>query len=265
MKTQYAFTSAFVLAALLSIPGAAQTADNQTSEITQAPSRAEILQPASQQAVLQNAQPVTRQIDNAIIRDFVLQTEDQPLQARPDRPRIMAINWGQMREDFQAQSRLANSEFSTAAIALVQRFPRPENEDAAEVVNTRLPVLMPTIEALQLGDSPRTRLFPRENFYTLSIRGPRILIEVFGTRLAHAEAPDARSQRQLRASASRDYDLTRTEYGLEINFNRYGAAYSITIECDNPLSDVRCREPNYGRRIAETLVIAAGTPAEGEL
>lgn len=273
MKTQLAITSALALATLSAMPGAAQSANDEPRPQGQRLSPA--LQVATlQAAALQTTQAQTTQVQtnsalrdaalqDAQLREALIQREQLQLPARPDRPRRVSINWGQAREDFQRQSRITGGEVMTTAVNLVQRFPRPDNEEAAGVVNTRLPVLMPTLEALDLGAAPRTRLFPRENFYTLSIRGPNILIEVFGTRLAHAEAPDAASQRRLLARAS-NLDISQTEYGVEVNFNRYGAAYSITIECTNPRTDLRCRQTDYAQRIAETLVIAGGTPGEGD-
>lgn len=249
MKTRLAFTSVMLVASTMATSSAAQTAETTQQQA----------QPATlQQVQTQELQTVNPTLNQAILR--------QPLseRARPDRPRLMPVNWAQVQGDLRQQNALVTGELTTAT-RLVQRFPRPTNDDALRVTETRLPVLMPTLEALDLGGTPRVLLFPRENFYTLSVRGPRILIEVFGTRLAHTEAPDPASLRRLRARGPSGLDITRTEYGVEVNFSRYGAAYSVTVECDNPLSDPRCTGPDYARRIAETMVIAAGTPNEGEL
>ncbi|MBR9826469.1 MAG: hypothetical protein GYB36_11805 [Alphaproteobacteria bacterium] len=265
MKTHLALTSIIVLGALSASPGTAQTSQQDARTLDPQVYTARLAQASQQQPSTPLQRVQNTNLQDAVNRDAILQRDVLQGRARPDSPRIMPINWGQAREDVQRQSRLTSSEFTTtAALRLVQRFPRPDNQEAAGITETRLPVLMPTIEALGLGETPLTRLFPRENFYTLSIRGPRILIEVFGTRLAHAEPPDAASERRLRARAS-NFDISQTRYGIEVNFNRYGAAYSITIECDNPRTDPRCSETNYARRLAETLVIAAGSPGEGEL
>ena len=190
-------------------------------------------------------------------------TAFQPRPPRPDRPRVMPIDWGQVREDLQRQNAQFSDNFTTAA-RLPQTFPRPSNNEAAQVARTRLPVLLPPNATLQLANTPRVFLFPQEDFYTASINAPGILIEVFGTRLAHTEAPDPVTLRRLRAQDPDGYRISRTEYGVEVNFNRYGAAYSITIECEFPLSDDRCSELEYGRDLVENIGIVAGSPEEGE-
>ncbi|MEP4165105.1 hypothetical protein [Maricaulis sp.] len=187
------------------------------------------------------------------------QQQQQP--PAPDAPRTMPINWAAAREDARTQT-----QFNTQAVAVrqVQRFPQPVNDGAANVAATRLPVLIPTSAALGLGESAVTRLFPQADFYTLSITGPDILVEVFGTRLAHAVPPDAASRRRLRAADPAGYRVSQTEYGRELSFNRYGAAYSVTVECAAPGTDTRCTSETYVRQLADALMIAAGSPEPGE-
>lgn len=205
-------------------------------------------------------------------------TADQPLQAAPldtatlalrqaiapdpapDAPRVMPVNWVAAREDARTQSQFDNR---AVAVRQVPRFPQPTNDGAQAVTQTRLPVLIPASTALGLDD-PAVQLFPQENFYTLSITGADIVIEVFGTRLAHATVPDAAAGRRLRTTDADGYRVTATRYGRELSFNRYGAAYSITVECGAPQSDARCTSDDYVRRLAQSLLIAAGNPGEGE-
>lgn len=188
-----------------------------------------------------------------------LQTQDV---ARPDAPRVVPVNWVAAREDARTQTQ--SSELTNVAAARqVAQFPRPTNAEAAGVTNTRLPVLIPSAPALELAGETTVLLFPRENFYTLSITGEDILIEVFGTRLAHAQAPNALAARQLRAADAEGYRFSQTEFGREVSFNRYGAAYSVTIECDAPEADPRCADDEYARRVVRSLLIAAGSPDEG--
>lgn len=180
---------------------------------------------------------------------------------RPQRPRRVDINWDEVAADRRRQNAQGTS---TLAVGnFVQAIPRPSNEAAAEVANTRLPVLLPSLQSLQMPAEPVSLLFPREDFYTMSITGDGLVIEVFGTRLAHAEAPDALSARHLRNRDSDGLRITATEYGREVEFSRYGAAYSITIECGNPQSDPRCTSDNFARQVALSLLIVAGTP-DGE-
>jgi hypothetical protein len=186
----------------------------------------------------------------------------QVLSARPDRPRRVDINWTQVTLDFRQQSSQQNRLLVTANFA--QTLPRPVNAAAARVTETRLPVLLPNLAALDLPDGSVSRLFPQADFYTFTLTSDGILIEVFGTRLAHAEAPDPQTARRLQLSDGEGFRVTATEYGRELEFTRYGAAYAVTIECDDPEGDPRCSSEDYARRVARSLLIAAGSPGEEE-
>ena len=207
-------------------------------------------------------QPVPAQLDTTRLNRLVAQPQRPSPQ--PDAPVAMAINWGQVAEDLQRQGRTFQQPSSLALVS--QRalpFARPTNPEAADVVNTNLPVLITTVEALQIDETSRVLLFPRPDFYTLSILAPELTIEVVGTRLAHAREQDALSIRRLNATGSDGYRISPTEFGRELNFNRYGAAYSITVECDHPDADPRCTDSAYIRQLANSLVISAGTPTTG--
>ncbi|WP_417482757.1 hypothetical protein [Maricaulis sp.] len=189
-----------------------------------------------------------------------LQRQPTAEPASPGSPRTMPIDWDQARADARRQ---ANIGAEIAATRLAPALPRPSNRQAAQVANTRLPVLVPNMASLSSSPEPTVLLFPQPDFYTLSIMGDGLVIEVFGTRLAHAVAPDALTARQLRATDPDALRISATEYGQVADFNRYGAAYTVTLECDNPQSDPRCADDVLVRRLARSLVIAAGSPGEG--
>lgn len=220
--------------------------------------------PSTARERITNVQSWDLQVSRVRPANLAVATLVQPAPARPNRPRVMPIDWGQVREDLQRQNAQFSDNNFTTATRLPQTFPRPSNNEAAEIARTRLPVLLPPNATLRLANAPRVFLFPQEDFYTASINAPGILIEVFGTRLAHTEAPDPVTLRRLRAQGPDGYQITQTEYGVEVNFNRYGAAYSITIECEFPLADDRCSELEYGRQLVENIGIVAGSPGEGE-
>lgn len=187
----------------------------------------------------------------------------QPRTPQPDAPVAVEIDWSAAQVDRRRQGIAQTQNATTATTAFVAQTVRPTNPQAAEAQNTRLPVLLPPLQVLQINGTPTVLLFPRENFYTASITGDRVVIEVFGTRLAHTRAPDARAARNFAAGSNDGYRIAQTEYGQEVHFNRYGAAYSVTIECDRPEQDTRCTSQAYARQLAEALVIVAGTPGEG--
>jgi hypothetical protein len=194
---------------------------------------------------------------SAIRQNLTLAQRATPLQ-----PRTMPVNRGVWLEALAFQTREFGG-FTNVTTAITRApalpVPIPTNEGAANARNTRIPVLAPTIAAVNLGNTPRTNLFARENFYTLSIQGSNVLIEVFGTRLAHTEPLDAVSDRRLRARLNR-VSFTRIEGGVEASFSRFGAAYSVTVECRNGHSDPRCADNQYVERLVNSLLIIAGDP-----
>jgi hypothetical protein len=186
----------------------------------------------------------------------------RPLPVRPDRPRRVEIDWAQVAVDIRQQSATRTQVLTNANFVPI--LPRPRNAAAEQVTNTRLPVLMPNLNGLDLSDNPVSMLFPEADFYTFTLTGSDILVEVFGTRLAHADAPDALTARHLRVFDEDGYRVRETAYGRELEFSRYGAAYSVTIECDEPETDPRCSSDEFARRVARALLITAGSPGEGE-
>jgi hypothetical protein len=189
-------------------------------------------------------------------------TPDGP--PRPRAPRLYPIDWAQVIADAREQQTgpFANQSF-TAGPNQGPRLPTPLNPDRAGLAaNSRLPILLPPLELLDMGETPPFFLFPAENFYTASFTGEGFLVEIFGTRVAHAEPPTPLSARRLRVRDGEGFQATRTEYGLELNFNRYGAAYSITIECDDPDGDSHCFDEAYVRGLARNLRYSAGSSGE---
>lgn len=180
-------------------------------------------------------------------------TNVQPVEPRPDAPVAVAVDWQAVREDVQQRQR--------ARFTAVRAAPAPVmagNITADEAVISEVPVLTPTQQALGFDAPVQGRLFPRVDFYTLVIESDGILIEVFGTRLAHARPPDPLTARHLRGTGEEGYRSTPTAYGREITFNRYNAAYSITLECASPQTDPRCAEPGYGDRLRNSLQLMPG-------
>lgn len=203
-------------------------------------------------------QPTAPLNQTLLQRQPVAQPAGEP--ASPSSPRTVAINWDQAQADTRRQGATNNQTLTAARLA--PEMPRPSNREAGEVSNTRLPVLVPNMGILSGSPAPTVLLFPHEDFYTLSISGDGLVIEIFGTRLAHAVAPDALSARQLRATGPDELRVSATEFGQVADFNRYGAAYTVTLECDNPQSDPRCADDQLVRRLARSLVIAAGSPEQ---
>lgn len=178
----------------------------------------------------------------------------QPVRPQPDTPIAVDVDWQAVRQDVLQRQR--------AGFTAVRAMPRPvipENVTVEQGGETEVPILTPTQEALRFNPLAGARLYARGDFYTLVIQGEGLLIEVFGTRLAHAAPPDALTARHLRGAGAEGYRSTPTAYGREITFKRYNAAYSITLECEAPETDPRCTSPEYGEGLWASLQLMPGT------
>ncbi|WP_439637714.1 hypothetical protein [Oceanicaulis sp.] len=174
---------------------------------------------------------------------------------QPDQPVAAEVDWEAVRADV-ARSQSAGRLTAARAVS----FPvLPRNLEAGQSIETEVPILTPGTTVLGFESQAEVLLFARGDFYTLVIQGEGVIIEVFGTRLAHAQVEDARTARFLRGSGPEGYRTTRTRSGRELTFNRYNVAYSIMIECDAPEQDVRCVEPEYGERLMQSLQVMPGT------
>ncbi|MAK64004.1 MAG: hypothetical protein CMF75_04550 [Maricaulis sp.] len=208
-------------------------------------------------------QPIPTQIDPTRLNTTNLQTlQAQPVRtATPADPVAVTVNWDQARVDARvaAANNAQNFRPEVGLARQVRVFPIPRNLDPVSLAETEVPILVPTYAALGFSREPVTLIFPRGDFYTLSITGEGVLVEVFCTRLAHAEPNTAISARRIRGNGPEGYRTEQTEYGREVSFTRYGIAYSITIECDDPEGDSRCSAPQYGRGLMDSLQILPGS------
>lgn len=174
---------------------------------------------------------------------------------QPDQPVAAEVNWDAVRADVsqsQSTGRL------TAARA--PAFPlMPRVFDAEQLIATEVPILTPSTTAVGFEGQPEAQLYAHRDFYTLVIEGEGLIIEVFCTRLAHAQAEDAITARHLRGAGPEGYRTTRTRSGRELTFNRYNVAYSITLECVYPNHDPRCVQPEYGEQLMRSLQLMPGS------
>lgn len=168
-------------------------------------------------------------------------------------PQQMPIDWASARADLDAQN-------GDPLEPVARGVPvRPDNAGRAEFDAVSLPVLLPDRGAIDSGDWT-TRLFARQGFYTASITSDEVVIEIFGTRQRLSEPPDAGSARRLAEARDADgFIVTPGEGSWDVAFNRYGAAYSVMVECADPAAE-RCANADYARTVALSLLIAGGQP-----
>lgn len=180
---------------------------------------------------------------------------------------------------------LPRSRADAAALAQARQDPAAarlrgalaRDKDLAPVLgladSSPVPVLAPSDPALL-----RTaRLYTGDRYYMMVVQRGEQIIEIYGTtkafrsplaqspeevrpatgaaappgpRIAAARLPAAaaRSAAQAQASGLADLRTERTEYGIDVTFSRFGAAYNVSLICEGAPD---CAE-------AEAIAFAAG-------
>ncbi len=182
----------------------------------------------------------------AIAGAVVAQTADTAAPPQDDphpKPRLAEIRWPEAIKMAAAEKR---------GILAMQRA----EIDQTVIDKLTLPLMLP--------DDPRIdramRVFAQTNTYAATAREEGALIEIVGTRVALAapeQSPLSRARKALTPPGG--LRVERTDYGVEISFTRFGAAYNLSILCDDPVTDERCRKDDYAREIAESLVVVIGS------
>jgi len=185
---------------------------------------------------------------------------------RPTRdPALAVIDWDQALAD-RAQHLAAYRRAlvgQTAAVA-VQPFSPPLSSRSQDNLRpVHLPVLLPQIGGQVLtrdGGEPGVMLISRAHFYDASFSIDGLSVHVSGTARINHRQPDAALAQALQAQRDgQGLEITRDEGGHTALFSRYGAAYTVSVECASR-SDARCRDDSALRDLVARLVVAGGVP-----
>jgi hypothetical protein len=189
-------------------------------------------------------------------------------------PRMAVIDWTAAYSDRerqlaalrQSQNQTANRVGTTAAPS--QDFmPQLSQRSRERIRPVHMPVLLPTAavaEAMttRAGGEPGMMLMTRAAFYDAAFNVDGMSMQVSGTRLInHRGNAVARVADMNRGRGSDGYRIVTNESGLTADFTRYGAAYTVTIECGSG-TDPRCADETYLRAVLDRLFVAGGNPDE---
>lgn len=201
------------------------------------------------------------------------QPEEEPEYDRRGR-RLSRIDWDSTAIDWRRQ--MEQEDADTAADSQVithippprPRTPRITNREMRDLERPRLPVLLPreteetrTRSLTRAGGEDGMLIFPHDDFYSATFHRRGVMVQITGSRIEAAHERDPEIGRRFLAMCDAEgYFVTRTDYGIEINFTRYGAAYSVLVACDNPDDDAECRDEQVARAVISRLGISGGTP-----
>jgi hypothetical protein len=161
-------------------------------------------------------------------------------------PQLTTIDWAEVRNDIKNQR--------------LQRVRQMKMAIAPNAPTPSLPMLLP-FEATLLATA--ANVFPRPDSYAASMRAGDITVEVHGERRVAVLAKDdplmrlgASKLTGMVAGRAVPIAIDKTEGGFDVTFNRFGAAYLISIECRQPETDERCTKPAFIQNLAERMALA---------
>jgi len=99
-----------------------------------------------------------------------------------------------------------------------------------------------------------------KDFYTLSflLNGATVLFE--GDRTYQESVSPSNQKFQKIVQKASDVTFTLSEEVRLAEFNRHGANYAISVECDHPKTDNRCTEEKFIRTLYRQLIMVGGRP-----
>ena len=157
--------------------------------------------------------------------------------------RLQPIDWGDARRAMEG-IRGANTGTLRAFRSAV-----PTGIDAVE-----LPVLVPGTGPVR--GTPRFR--GQTTSYAATYALPDARLSVLGTAFALETPPGTPLEARGRAlEASSAYTFTRSEDGADLDFERFGASYTLRLSCEQQ-TDRRCATDAFLRSLAESLIVAGG-------
>ncbi len=126
-------------------------------------------------------------------------------------------------------------------LGLISRLPKGQ-VDLAQINASHTPVMVLT---QPLGD---LRVFINAYHYTMTASQPGAQFELHGSSQAFtgpvAQPGAAAVPPPLPPiNGFANLRVERSEVGIEVSWNRYGALYNLTISCDDPAHDPRCTPP----------------------
>jgi hypothetical protein len=200
---------------------------------------------AAQQQPPQRQQPAKPSVFDKLTGMLNRRQPIPPAAADPDTPQALPVNW-------TAAGRYAQASKGGRAAPFIAK-----NRQAIDSLS--VPVLLPGDPDLLAG----LRIFPHGDFYTVSSSTPNGLSFVM---TGHAKAyplPEGTAKGLrggLKARIPADGIVVEgNDVGLDADFTRFGAVYSISLECRQKLADPRCGNEAYVRGVISRLVVA--TPA----
>ena len=122
-----------------------------------------------------------------------------------------------------------------------------------KVENVRLPVYLPTsyIRGHKLS------IVSDKNFYfiTVILKGATVMVSGDRTYQQKIKSGGGNIMSKIR---SINMKFVLSEGIMTTDFNRHGVNYSLLVECDSPLKDIRCNDKKFIKRLYRELTVVGG-------
>jgi hypothetical protein len=155
----------------------------------------------------------------------------------------------QLKIDWQAVDRESRTPANQKASAGYARL-LAANRTAMDKIS--IPVLLPSDPEW----SANLRIFANGPNYSASSALPRMTLLITGSGRGFPLSPRAARDSDIAAHVPEDGLLVgQTESGIEIGFNRFGAAYSVALDCASGRAERRCADPAYLRGLVGRMIV----------
>ncbi len=121
------------------------------------------------------------------------------------------------------------------------------------IKDVRLPVYLPRGYIYDKSMS----IISDENFYAITIFLKGASLMITGDRTYQQKVKSGGEQLKTKMKTV-DAKFIQAEGIMSTNFNRHGVNYSLSIECDSPNRDKRCREDNFLKKLYSELLLVGG-------
>ena len=120
--------------------------------------------------------------------------------------------------------------------------------------NVRLPVYLSTSHSYDKN----MLIVSDEGFYSISfvLNGAMVLFE--GDRTYQESVSSKNLEFSKIIQKAKKVEFSKSEEIMMAEFNRHGANYAISVECDNPKTDKRCTDESFVRGLYSSLILVGG-------
>jgi len=123
------------------------------------------------------------------------------------------------------------------------------------IENTKLPVYVPNTYAYDA----KMIVVADKNFYTISFLLKDATFMVAGDKTFQESISTSNSEFQ-KVMKDSPLEFTQEEGIMSVDFNRHGVNYTLSVECETPKKDKRCKEENFLHNLYNRLIMVGGRP-----